>query len=318
MKIIQAYKKGFTLTASSMTMVLLLYVVTMVAALLVAIPFKIMLNNAIGNSMSLYSLLTDFDYTSYKDFLLHNISISNFLKSQILWFGVFYLLFSIFTTGGILHIIQENQNKFSLAEFLKGCVTYLQSFFGLAILIVFLHFFIAVVIYGLAAMIIGERLSSVRSELEILLIVGISIIAHIFFALLLAIISDYSKIIIVKSDFRKIIPSFGKAVLFSLGKFFSVYSLYIFIALTPILFGILYFIADMKIGMVSSNTIILMTFIQQLIIGIRIFTKVWILAGQYSFYSGSIMLNQEIPEIEITEEAEEWNFDDLKEPNIES
>lgn len=318
MKIFQAYKKGFNFTICSPKLVFLVYTFTLLIALLVVIPFSFMLQNAIGNSMSVNSLLVDFDYTVYRDFLLHNDSIPDFLKSQILWFGIFYYFFSIFVAGGILHSIKEKEDKFSLADFLKGCSKYLTGFLRLSIIILFLYSSLTIFIYGLVLIIIGELMNSIRSETEILAVIGSALVVHVFFVLLISIISDYSKIILVKSDYRKAIISFGKAFVFSMKNIFSIYFLYVLIGITAIIFLIFYFFVDMKMEMTSSNTIILMAIFQQLFIGIRIFTKIWLLAGQFEFHNLYIKSEETVEEVMISEEIEEWNFEALKEPKIES
>lgn len=314
MKIIGNYIEGFKSTLKAVKMSFIIYILTLLIVLLIAIPFKNALTNAIGGSMSTYSLLSSFDFSSYKDMLLHNAGIIKYFQTQILWFGLFYLISSIFVTGGILGVLHREKDKFSSETFFSYCAEYFARYLRLAAIVIPLHIFFAVLIYSGMGFIIESQLATVKSEVTIFYIVAAAVILHLIIASLIIIISDYAKIIMVSNDSKKSIRSFIKASVFSLKHLISVYSLYLLLLALPFLAIILYFVFESRFGMVSPEKIIVVFIIQQIFIWLRVFIKVWVLASQYLYFN-----NYFIPDIEEVEpvliaEQEEWNLDDLNEP----
>jgi len=200
MKITRSYIRGFKISVSSIGMTILIYLLILLLGLLVAIPFKNMLGNAAANSMSINSLLSEFDYTVYKDFILQNKSIPKIFQLQVFWFGIFFLLASVFLSGGILFVIHNENNIFNIKNFLTGCGEYFFRFFKLALIAILLHGVIAIVIYGFVGFTISDQIDSFSSESEIFAIIGLGVFAHILFGILLMIIIDYSKIIMYGTE----------------------------------------------------------------------------------------------------------------------
>jgi len=316
MKIIKPYFKGLKTTLSSTKMTFVIYFFTLFLALLVALPFKSMLSDAVGKSMSTYTLLSDFDYTAYKDFLLQHEDVIKYFQKQFIWFGLFYLISSIFISGGILSVIHNKKNKSTLKTFFVGCGEYFSRFLRLAVILIPLHLLIAALVFGAARFIIKSQIESFKSEVDIVIIASIGILIYLFLAVLIFIVSDYSKIVLVQNDSTKVLNSLGKGVKFTFQHLISTYSLYLLLLALPFLLIISYFVLETKIGMVSSSTIIGMFVVQQIFVGLRIFVKVWFLASQYSYHSEFFVPDIKEPEQVLIAESEEWNFDDLKEPDI--
>ena len=118
MKILNAYSNGLVSAAKSKRMTTLIYAVTLLLALVIAIPFHSVLIAQAGNTMALSSLVKHFDYTSYTDFMRQSgKAITPFLGLAV-WIGFFFLIFTIFFSGGVLTILSE-ENKFLVKNLKK-------------------------------------------------------------------------------------------------------------------------------------------------------------------------------------------------------
>ena len=139
MKVIKSYLNGIKGTLSSIKMIFTLYVLTLIFALVFTLSFRSILSSAAGSSMLVYPLLKEFDFTKFTEFLTQHKDLSSFVIKQFVWYGIFYLIFTIFATGGILTIIHKQKNNFSIAEFFKGCGEYFFRFFKLSLIVSILH-----------------------------------------------------------------------------------------------------------------------------------------------------------------------------------
>jgi len=315
MKIIESYLTGLKSSLRASKMTLIIYLFTLLLALLVVLPFQNVLKTNLGNSMSTYTLLSDFDYTAYKDFLIQHGDVIKYFQKQFLWFGLFYLLSSIFFAGGILSVFRREKTEITLVTFFSGCAEYFSRFLRLGIIVVLIQILLAVIVYSSVGFIIESQSETIKSEATIFYIAAAGFTLHLLIAIMLLIISDYAKIIMVQNDSKKSLRSFGKAIKFTFKHFLGAYSLYLLLLVLPISLIIIYFVFDSIIGMVSPTTIIVTLIIQQIFISARIFIKVWVLASQYSYH-----YNYFIPDIEevgkvLIAESEEWNLDDLNEPD---
>ena len=147
MKIFTAYKTGLIWAAKSKKMATLIYAITFLFALMLAIPFHATINKIAGNSMEINSMIKGFDYTTYTDFLrTAGHAISPFI-SAALWFGVLYLIFTVFFAGGVLKILNAENKKFSARLFFENCSVFFFRFLRLAIYLIILQLIFALVVF---------------------------------------------------------------------------------------------------------------------------------------------------------------------------
>jgi hypothetical protein len=313
MRIFKSISIGFSKSFKSSKMIFTIYFFTLFLALIFVLPFKSLLSSAIGNSTTVYELVKNFDYTLYSDFLAQHKDIGNLFFKIILWFGIFYLLFTIFFSGGILSIIHRENNEFSLSSFFQGCGKYFGRFFKLFLIVLVFQLLFAVIIYSGIGLVIEKYNNTVESEVTFVIIAGIGITIHLLIFGLILVITDYAKILIVRNDSRKVLRSFWNSIKFVFSKFFSTYFIFLNLNLISLFIIIIYFYIESIIGMVSPAKIIVMFIIQQIYIWFRIFSKVWILASEYSFHSDFFAPDIKEEEPILIAKNEEWNLEDLNE-----
>jgi len=284
MKIFTAYRTGLISAAKSKKMATVIYAITFLLALLLAIPFRGTLSKIAGNSMDINSMIKGFDITTYADFLrTAGHAISPFVSAAF-WFGVLYLVFTVFFAGGVLKILSVENQKFSARLFFENCAIFFFRFLKLAFYLLILQLIFALIVFFPLAEIVAMVSSTVQNEAVLFNIVLIGIIVYIFFFILLLIIGDYAKIILFNNDSRKSLKSIWLSVKFVIRHLFSTYLLYLFILIAPIVFFLIYFYLDSAIGMVSGFNIFFMFLIQQTLIWVRTWTKIWFLGSEIFLY----------------------------------
>ncbi|MBC7571825.1 MAG: hypothetical protein H7319_19155 [Spirosoma sp.] len=274
---------SFRQLIGSLRFVWLIYGVTLVMGLLVALPFYNTLLAEDQNSREFLKLLDGFDYTVYSDFMHRSGRSISPLLSVSRWLGVLSIFMSIFFAGGILMLFSAENQRVSMGEFLAACSAYIGRYvhlFGVVLLFVLAGAVIWLVIGVLA----GTLLSDTLTER------GLFWIGTVFFGLfglsatLILCIGDYAKILMFRNDEQRAFRAFGQAGRFVLANLARAYGFYILlIGIGTALFG-LYFLIDGLIPMRNWPTILLLFIIQQTLIFSRVGLKIWWLGTAYGVY----------------------------------
>ena len=284
MKILTAYKIGFKSAFRSKKIALLIYLITLCLALSIAIPFGNTIEKEAGNSMAFTSLLKDFDYTVYKDFMNQSSKAIMPYLSVAVWTGLFYIFFTVFFEGGILTILKRSEDKYSLKTFWKGSAEYFLRFFRLAIYSITVQIIIFLAVYIPLVNILDSVFNSAESEVPLFYILISGIVIHIIILIFVLTVTDYAKIMMVENDNYKPFKTFLKSFAFVIRHFPSTYLLYLSLLIFPVLLFIFYFIAEGTIGMSTEAGIFIVFIIQQLFIWCRVFIKIWILGSELNLY----------------------------------
>ena len=284
MKILTSYFNGFVLAYRVKKLVTTIFFITLFLVLILAVPFGSTLEKKAGNSMAFASLLKDFNFTVYRDFMNQfSGSIYPFISIAI-WMGVFYLLFTIFFEGGILDILIRNERKHSLTTFWGASARYFSRFLRLAIYSVIIQIVIALAVYIPVVNILDSVSSTAESEKTLFYILLTGVIVHLIFFIFILTVTDYAKIMIVENKkykpFKTLFKSFG----FVLNHLLSTYFLYLILLVAPVVLFILYFGIEAQIVMSTGVRIFIIFVIQQVFIWCRIFIKMWILGSELVLY----------------------------------
>jgi hypothetical protein len=252
--------------------------------LIVAIPFFATAKEQVGSSTAISNLLKDFDFTIYSDIMKHYGKALEPFIGQLKWFGIFFLLFSTFLSGGILNVFLKNEGKFTAERFFTGGGIYFWRFFRLTLYIIIIHIILIFIIYFPLYKILDGLMETTQNEASIFYGVLIGVIIHILFFFLVTTIMDYAKIMIVKEERRKVFKTVWHSIKFVFKNFFRTYFLYLLLVIVPIALIIIYWFLDGAIGMVSGFTIFIMFLIQQIYIWLRVWIKIWTLGSEVRLF----------------------------------
>jgi len=269
-----ALTTSFRQLIGSLRFVWLIYAVTLVLGLLVALPFYNTLQAEDQNSREFLKLLDGFDYTVYSDFMHRSERAISPLLSVGRWLGVLYIFLSIFFTGGILMLFSSGNRRIGVGEFFAVCSAYVGRYvrlFGVVLLFVLAGAVIWLVI-GLLA---GVLLSNALTERGLFWVSAVFFGLFVLSATLVLCIGDCAKILMFRDDEQRAFRAFGQAGRLVLRNRVRLYGLYwLFIGIGTALFG-LYFLLDGLISMRNWPTILLLLIIQQALIFGRVGLKIW-------------------------------------------
>lgn len=278
-----ALRTSLQQTRRSLRLLWLIYGITLVLGLLVALPFYNTLKVEDQNSLAFMNLLKGFDYTVYSDFMHRSGRTLSPLISVGRWLGSLYVFLSLFFAGGILLRFSQPNDPFSSGLFWQGCARYVGQFlrlFGVTLLFVVVGAGLWLVIGSLVSVAVNDLFTER----------GLFWIGAGFFALfaltatLLLCIGDYAKVLMFQEDERSAFRAFGQAGRLVLRNLARTYGLYwLTISIGSGLFGI-YFLLDDLILMSGWLTILIMFVIQQTLIFTRVTLKVWWLGTAYTSY----------------------------------
>ncbi len=288
---------SFRQTLGSIRLIGLIYGVTLVLGLVVALPFYDTLTIEARSSMAFLQLLDGFDYTVYADFMHNSQKALSPLFGVGRLLGVLSIFLSVFFAGGILLRVAQPGTPFNAGLFWQGCTNYVGRFlriFGVTALFLLIE----TIIWLLAGSLVGSALSDSLTERGLFWIGAVFFAGFVLTSTLLLCIGDYAKVLMFREDERNALRAFGRAgrlVLKNIGRTYGLYWLLILVG--SALFG-LYFLLDALIPMSSWMTIGLMVLIQQSLIFARTSLKVWSLAVAYAVYE---TLPKPIPVVVVSE-----------------
>ena len=302
---ITVFFKGIGHTFRLFWMWLLLFLLIFVLGLTVAIPFAEVMQDSIGNSLEISKLLPAYDHTVWSDFMnAHGDKISG-IVNQVRWMVPVFLLAYIFLSGGIVKSFVTISEGFSGQRFMAACTHYFWRFFRLFAWLMLFQGIIVVLLYGGAFLVgLGGDFGNLRSE-AIFTDMGKFILPiHLFLAIFIAMVGDYTKIRLVKENKYIVIFEFVHSMGMCLRYFFRTYFAYLLdISLLVGVYALYLFLAPM-IGMTGKTAILIMLMVQTLVMFFRLGTRLFAIGSANVMYDA--IQQKENPQIinEVQEGAQ--------------
>lgn len=279
---------AFQQSLRSGRLLFLLYSITLVLGLLVALPFYNTLIIEDQNSLAFLNLLNGFDYTIFSDFMHRSERSLAPLLSVGRWLGILYVFLSVFFSGGILIRFTQFSTlsaaeSFTIGMFWQACSYYVGRFLQL-FFVTLLFVIVGAGLWLIVGSLVGVALSDTLTERGEFGIGVVFFALSAFTATLLLCIGDYAKVLMVWEDEPNAFRAFGRAGRLVLRNLNRTYGLYwVLILIGAGLFGI-YFLLDEIIPMRNWPTILLMLMVQQGLIFARVGLKVWSLGTACHVY----------------------------------
>lgn len=268
--IITALITGFQRIKNNARLLLWLYLLNVGFALVAAIPLHHLIKNKVGNSMAISRLMPNFDYTIIQDFLREYGSEMSVILQEAQFLILFYFIFSIFLTGGILEKIQFRPQH----TFLQGGATHFWRLLRLTIYFILIYLLVLVLLGSLFNFIFIENFANYDSERPVVHGAGVFALLFIFIAILIAMVQDYAKIQVVHLPQSSVFRAFWNTWYIVFQNFSKTFTLYMInILMLLVVFG-LYWWASGYFHPVDAGWKILITFLlSQLFIVGRIMCK---------------------------------------------
>ncbi|MGK0389418.1 MAG: hypothetical protein ACI94Y_002158 [Maribacter sp.] len=283
--ILKSLKFGFSQLWQYKKIWFILYALTLLLAMFVAYPLHQYLDKKVGNSLIINDIVEGFNYTFYADFMNHYGDGISPILNQSFYLIILYLILFIFLTGGIVKTFIHRPHFYSPPIFWSNCATYFGKIFRLSIYFFIIHGIILtafLVIFSL----ITSGLSPTNLENEGIIFIAIKYMTpiYILFASFFFLWQDYTKICLVKNEYKWIFQAMKDTLVFIKNNFRKAFGLYLLnMLLLGLVFTINYFITS-TFEINSSNTILLSFFLSQLFIITRLGLKLINLSSAAHLY----------------------------------
>ncbi len=290
MKVFKSYTLGMKRAASEKKMIFLLWLFNVLFASVIYYQFSDYLEKVLGTSAAAANFLKAIDFNSVFEMLTFDGAALGTIVSLAIYVGLFYGVFSIFLSGGILQVLVVGRNPNASGEkrhlaaiFFKGAGQYFGRFFRL-----FLYSLVLLAGVAVALMVLAMILSPItqRNTNEALLfyVVLAEVIVGLFLVFMVRMIVDYARIRIVVENSRAVVLSLFDSIGFvfrRLGKTLGLYYLYL---LTGAAVIAIFWVIKTGIKTYSLLPILIAFVVGQLFILSRGWLRVALQAAQMDFF----------------------------------
>lgn len=278
MNIIKAYGRGFKNSLRRPKMIFLIYVISLVLGLSLALPFFFSFQSAAGNSI----ISKNIDYTTFNELMnFHAWNLDSIFRQAGFTMVVFWLIM-IFFVGGIIRSF--NKEDYSVSTFFSGAGVNFFRFLVCDIIMIVAQIVTAAVLFFVATFIL-KLFGDIITQRPLYWAYGIAAFIFGCAIVLLLMISDYAKFYMEMAETHRVFKAIGKATKYVFNNFIKTYFLYALLLVVPIATLILYKFTFDKIGTAATWALIVMFLVQQLFVILRIWFRVWSLSSQFEMYA---------------------------------
>jgi hypothetical protein len=285
MSIFKLLKNGMTAGNKKFKVVLYLWVVNVLFALMMVLPFYFILKNHISSSLMGDSLLRGIDYLWLGD-AAHKFGGS---ASVIpIWFiipAVFYLVLHIFLNGGIIGRLNDMETRVCLGDFFGDCGAYFGRFLRLFLLSIPVYLLVVGVLFGIISAVLGIFTRDAVSEWPLIITGNLQIAAFVLVFSIVNMFFDYVKIRLVKTRGKKVLKETWFTLKFVLKRFFRAWGLYLSVGFLHIVALLVYLEVSNLLPGGSTFFLMFVVFLwHQVYIIARTWVKVVFFSAQMGFY----------------------------------
>lgn len=252
----------------------MLYLFNFIFAVFAALPLNNFLQSTVAHTLSIQKSLKGFNYAIISDFLNEYGSGLAVIFNQSLVVLFFFLVVSIFLTGGILNCIKYYPSKFEYLNFWRGCTKYFWRLFRLTAYFLILQGLLLLLSFKIYTTLSGGlNFFELDSDKQLIDAFKIILPFYIFFATLLFLFQDYIKLHIVHEEKYLITKPFWEAIVLVFKNIIPVLLLSIFNSITFLAAFVLYWIISDRLPTETFIMIIIVFLISQVFIIARIGCK---------------------------------------------
>ncbi len=251
---------------------LTLYGMSLFIVLPVVLAFRATLANAFLTSPVIERMFTEFDYTTYADFLSSQRGAVEFFQRTI---GPF--MFVSFFLHGLVGagVVAAMAGEGTVADFLRATGRYLGRSFRLVIYAIVVGVIVILLwSFGIAA-VWGAMTSGDTIESGYVTAAVIVVALFLLPVAILSLATEYSRVIIVREDRRQVLRTFFEGFRFVFQHPVRMIIQHGFILITMLVFVGLYWVVEAEVGMTTAGGILAMLAIQQVSVLARIGIRVW-------------------------------------------
>jgi hypothetical protein len=285
---------GIKRATSEGKMLLLLWFFNVLFASVVYLQFSDYLDKVLGTSAAASDFLKGFDFNSVFEMLNFDGAALGTIISLAITLALFYGVFSIFLSGGILETLFAGREPDAPGEtgrlaplFFKGAGKFFGRFFRLFLYSLAL-FAGAAVLVMILFMILSPLTRNSTSEALLFYIVLGEVIVGLFLFFLVRVIVDYARIRIVAGNSRAVLRPLLESIGFVFRRFGKAIAIYYLYLLTGVVVVALYWLIRTWIKTTSLLPILIAFALGQVFILSRGWLRVGLQAAQMDFFRSAV------------------------------
>jgi hypothetical protein len=283
MGIFKAIAAGLGTTLRKPRLVVILYVVNAVFALIVAVPFLVIVQRELGHSLAGASVRPVDIMWLGETALRYGVALPA-LAAGFAVAGLVYLALHIFLNGGVVGRLIDREGPASLAAFMGDGGRYLGRFVRLFLASTVFYVLTFGVVLKLVAALFQPMAKGAFTEWLPLILSNIRFLVALLLLSIVHMVVDYARIAVVADQERRVLKALRHALTFLKTRFFKAWALYLLIV-TITAAGTAVFYAVLKpFGGPASALVAAGALWMQLYIVFRIWVRNLFVAAQAEFY----------------------------------
>jgi len=282
---IQSLKQGCGETVRRSRLVLYLWLANLMIAFIAVAPFAFLIGGDFSRSLLGERLAKGVDFVWLGDVILKYQDVLARLSGWVLVPAILYLVWSLFSSGGILGRIAARGERTTLAGFLADGCRYFFRFFRVFLISIPVYFLVLGLIYRLIGAVFESWSKSARTEWGAFWASQLKVLIFLLLFSLVRMFFDYVKIRLVSEQSRKAFRATVLTFGFLARRFGRAWGLYLIIGVLSLAASGLILGATKLFG--GGFGAILLVFWEQLSIAFRQGFRVWFLAAESDFFEAS-------------------------------
>jgi len=282
MSILKLFGKGFQTASKKSRLLVYLWLVNILFALIIIVPFYFLVQGDFENSFSGESLST-FSPLWLGDIIYKYQNVFPAVVGGLLIPGLLFVLLYVFLNGGIIGRIAAAEEKINLAGFFSDCGKYFWRFVRVSLMslvgyVVVLGILMKIVSIPFEAWIknaSGDWSNIIAQNLKFLITILLLSVVQMFF--------DYVRISLVLEASTKTLRASSSTLSFLAGRFFKAWPLYLLVDVFLAAGSILLWVLGNQIPKGIGGLVVLFFWIQ-IVIVFRLWVKLVFFTTEYHFY----------------------------------
>lgn len=285
MSIIKAFQRGLATTRSRSRLIVYLWLANLFFGLLVLGPFIFLIGKDFARSLEGDRLLRGVDFVWLGDVILKHQHALAGLSGWVLVPVSLYLLWAIFSSGGILGRVAAGEEKTTLASFLSDGSRYFFRFFRTGLLAIPVYAVVFGILYRVLHLPLAAWSKAARTPWGDFWASTLGVFLFLALFSLVRMLFDYARIRLVVDRSRKAFRAVVVTVGFLGRRLASAWGLYLLIAaVTVLVSGLFLLVSRFLTG--AWGALLLVVWLQVLA-AVRQGIRVLFLASEYHFHKGS-------------------------------
>lgn len=262
---------------------LLLYVVNVLFAVAVAVPFLAIVQTELGHSF-LGSNVRPADLVWLGEAALKYGAALPALLAGLLVSAFLYLGLQIFLNGGVVGRLLDAEGRTTLAEFFGDCGRYFWRFVRLFLVsLVFLLLTLGLFMRLVSAL-IRPLTEGAVTEWVPLILSNLHLIVALLLLSIVRLIVDYSRIAVVADDERKVLKALRHALTFLRKRFFRAWAIYLLVVALTVAGTVVFYAGLGALGAPGTLQAVAGFLLMQVFVLFRMGIRALFVAAQAEFY----------------------------------